>query len=184
MFDLPGVPPFPVFGLGPQFTGYRWLVMWNDRTELYTVSLGHDHPKQGSWVTVSTVLKSPKRVVDGFGPRGPTGYDTALFGALLDLGAHTLPSSEAGRWSTDQYNQADWGSVDAQHRPPDLGGGWVDGTTVVDGQTRESSTRHLHQRWVTLIDLPTVAISITGPSALADLATSIVDMRESLDAYV
>jgi hypothetical protein len=195
MFDLPGLPPFPVYGLDSRYDGYRWLVTWNDREILYTVSLGHGHPRndrardtmrRADWLTVSTYLKTSLREInDGvLIAKGPTGYEDAMVGALLGIGERVFNDrADAANWVTDEINLAEWRSADQRDSPERHGPEWVVDTTDVDGRRYASSSRRLNGWWATLVDLPTVAVAITGPDRMSKLGASIVDVRDRLADY-
>jgi len=194
MFDLPGTPSFPVYGLDDGFAGYRWLVIWNDAQLLYMVSLGHGHPEpvqrgdhqeRSDWLTVSTYLKTPRREVNDGPPVavGPTGYQDALFGGLVELAERVPPNARRGpEWVSEQINRVDRGGADERDAPAHHGPGWVDAVTVVGGQRCASVSLRLDGWWTTLVDLPSVAITITGPDSMSDLV-SVVDVRTRLTEY-
>jgi hypothetical protein len=195
MFDLPEVPPFPVYGLHSRFDGYRWLVTWNDHEVLYTVSLGHGHPgdartdgptRRADWLTVSTYLKTAIREINqgALIAKGPTGYEDAMFGALQAIGERVFSSgADAANWLTDEVNLVEWGSADPRDAPESHGSEWAAATTDVDGRRHASFSRRLNGWWATLVDLPTVAVAITGPDSMSEFGTSIVDVRDRLADY-
>lgn len=176
MFDLPGTPPFPVFGLDSSFDGYRWLVLWNDRTHLHVVTLGHGAVKLKQYVDVTTVLKAPRRRLDADATVGPSGYEGALWGALAKL-------NDDSQWVTEQRNSADWADADPTGPPVDHGPGWVSAAVQVEGQERQGVTRSQEGRTAWLVDLAMVAIEVTGPSRLLPERLSLVDVSSNLDRY-
>lgn len=194
-FDLPAFPPFPVYGLDRPFDGYRWLVTWNDHEVLYTVSLGHGHPREAradgtmrraDWLTVSTYLKTAVREInDGvLIAKGPTGYEDAMVGALWGIGERVFSSgADAGKWVADEANLVEWGSADQRDAPQSHGPEWVVETMEVDGRRHASFSRRLSGWWATLVDLPTVAVAITGPDSMSSFGTSIVVVRDRLADY-
>jgi hypothetical protein len=185
MADLPARPQFPVYGLGPQFGGFRWLIMWNSPQRFYTVALGHGHPEPGPWLAVTTYLKSAEGRIDDERSSGPTGYQDALFEVLINLGEQARATgTSTGQWVTDGLNQTEWGSEDRRNRPADLGLQWSTSEVVIDGQTYDAHTRHVNDRWATLVDLSTVAIAITGPDSMSDVATPLVNLGDTLESYV
>lgn len=195
MFDLPSVPRFPVYGLDPRFDGYRWLVTWNERDFLYTVSLGHGQPgggrddgtmRRAGWLTVSTYLKTPLRQINDGAliAKGPTGYADAMFGALHGIGEAVFPrGADAANWVADEINLVDWGSADQRDAPKSHGPKWDVDTTEVDARLHPSFSRRLNGWWATLVDLATVAVAITGPDSSSDVGASIVDVRDRLADY-
>lgn len=180
MYPLPGKPSFPVFGLGPQFDGFRWLIIWNDRQTLYTVTLGHGHPDSGSWIAVSTYLKTPKRQLSEDVATGPTGLNDAFFDAVTRLGEIGLADDERAKNALLESELA-YPDLD---ETATLGPEWSAQESVVDEETRQSKTRRVGGAWATLIDLPTVAIAVTGPDSMAATAWPITNVSASLDHYV
>lgn len=181
MFSLPETPRFPVFGLGPQFAGFRWLTSWNDRQRLYTVTLGHGHPDSGTWVSVATYAKTPQRLISEDAATGPTGFTDALLDAVVRLGELGLAGDEAARNALieselhgDETRGADTGT---------LGPEWTTDECTVDDHTHPALTRRLNGAWATLIDLPEVSISISGPDCLRAVSSPLADMSDRLDSY-
>lgn len=182
MFPLPEKPPFPVFGLGSQFEGFRWLIIWNDRQNLYTVTLGHGHPESGSWVSVSTVWKTPRRQISDVFATGPAGFNHAFVEAVMRLGEIGLADDRHGQIALleSELKHAEVSAADAGT----LGPQWTVDECAVDDHVRQAMTRGLNGAWATLIDMSTVSIAISGPDSMRALASPIVDVSGSLDAYV
>jgi hypothetical protein len=87
--------------------------MWNSppgdptrRRGLYEVGLGCGDPAAGQWLTISTVLKTPRVLVGEGGTHatGPTGFTEALTSAMfrleqLDFAGPAVATSTPG-WDT------------------------------------------------------------------------------------
>lgn len=180
MFDLPSVPPFPLYGLDRRFDGYRWLIIWNDRKRLHTVTLGHGPGKAKQFVAVTTVLKMPaQHFSDPENPLvgiGPSGYEGALWAALDGL-------TDDSRWMTDHANLADWADADPTGPPVSHGPGWVTADVDVDVRCQAAMSFTHDDRIAWLVDLPAVAVSVVGPVQLVHERLSLVDVSEHLGEY-
>jgi hypothetical protein len=138
MRPLPSIPGFPVFGLSDDFTGLRWLCLWQreygaDDGDLVEVKLGHGHPEQGPWVLVTTARKQSHRGFDEH-EIGPVGLGYAATSGVLHM-------FESATWASPAHGT----SIHADERESvqheiDLVGAGDDGTarlvhwepTVVD----------------------------------------------------
>lgn len=179
MYPLPHQPAFPVFGLGDQFDGFRWLTIWNDRDDLYTVTLGHGHPEQGPWVSVTTVHKTPERRIDDDLSRGPTGYEDAWTDATIVLAEQAFPHDRHAAAAVVQHDMEP-GTVEG---PDDLGPDWKPLPVTIDGSERTAMRRHLGEAWSYLVDLNQVAIGVNGSARNAETALVLADQTGNLDRY-
>jgi len=181
MHSLPHLPAFPVFGLGAEFDGYRWLEVWNEWGRLWTVSLGHGHPESGSWISVTTVHKTPFQPVSGHDELvgvGPTGLHDAGSAAVLKLAQYAVGGD---RTSHHAFVEAEDIFV-PELETADLEQSWTRGTVIV-GQVRERCwERRVQGAWAQLLDLPTVAVAVVAPSSAEP--GRLVDVRETIDTYV
>ena len=173
MFDLPETPSFPVYGLGDQFDGYRWLVVWNDRARLWTVTLGHGQPTANEVVFVSTFLKTP-----GLPTGGPTGYEDALAHAI-----HSLGNERGPRWAANQLNAVAWHGDDTSRAPRSLGPEWTSNEVIVDSAPVAAACLRAGHQFAMLIDLTLVVVAVTGPNDLMVIASSLNDMATRLSDY-
>jgi hypothetical protein len=177
MIDLPHEPDFAIFGLGSDYDGYRWLTLWNSPDRLYTVSLGHGHPEARVGIGVTTVSKTPERVVEdgSLTSIGPTGFHDAMMDAVLSLAGLAHPDDRAAQMMFIEQGGA---GAEPGAGQSDLSPAWAPGTTHVDGQPQASWHRELNGAWAVLIDLPTASISMTGtpgvtqPSGLETVSAS------------
>lgn len=177
---LPEYPSFPVYGLGEQFDGPRGLAMWNQPSNLYTVTLGHGLWETGPWVSVETVAKTPRVWIDAHNAFGPTGTHDAVFGAvfrLVEMG--TAKRAQRRPMIADETAYLDADLRDAYSLAL-LGPGWEEDELMVDGVAHRAFSRRKPEVWATIVDLDTVAVAVNGPAAMAPLGTRIVDVRTML----
>ena len=183
MYSLPAVPGFPVYGLPPAFTGMRWLVVWQNRSQLYEVTLGHGEPPSppspqvSSWIGVTTCLKA-KRVPSAPGVfAGPVGLEEAAIHALMRMADLTWPGGH-------EAQSAEIANVDAGADKIAPFAGWTDGTVRVDGVECEARRRDTERAWAVVVDLPRVAVGMSGPRASDAFTAELVDVTQRLDDYV
>ena len=180
---LPESPTFPVYGLGDQFEGPRSLVMWNQPSRLYTVTLVHGLRETGPWISVETVAKTPRAWIDAHNASGPTGTHDAAFAAVFGLvQMATANRSEHRKMFADETADLDTDLRDG-YSPALLGPGWEEDQLVVEGVARLAFSRRTPEAWATIADLDTVAVALNGPASMASLGTHIVDVRPTLDTY-
>jgi hypothetical protein len=161
---LPEVIPFPVYGLADDFSGLRWMVMWNYPSHFSTISLGHGHPDDGAWTVVTTVteVSAAKSSHDGEIPP-PLIAEAAAEAALsmVDGFWELIDDVAVVQITEGQANLVGWDQIHAS----------------VDGAIRIAWTRSWANSSAIVIDLPPVAISIlrhgttTGPPPAVAIAT-------------
>lgn len=178
MYSLPHPPAFPVFGLGDDFDGFRWLTIWNDREHLYTVTLGHGHPQQEPWVSVTTVHKTPERRIDEDLAHGPTGFEDAWMDATFVLAEHAFPNDRAAAAAIAR----DMSPGDVKG-PDDLGPEWEALTVTIDSTDCAAMQRRIGETWSYLADLEHVAVSVNGWGDRVASTRELVDQTGRLDRY-
>ena len=160
---LPADLPFPVYGLADEFTGRRWLDVWNrlgGRPDwpVWHVNLGHG-PLAGPHVVVITDAKLPQRRLSESAATGPTGVADAAAWAQLGMLHWGLPPDAAGDRGERFRAEARQLSDRAEHldREP-----WRDAAVTVDGTARAVRYRDAGGAWAAAVDLGPVAIGIYG----------------------
>jgi hypothetical protein len=89
-----------------------------------------------------------------------------------------------GEWMTARLNEAEWGEELRSDRPSSFGVGWDDIEIEVDGRPTPASTRSHNSRSALLVDLPTVAVTVTGSESRGSSFTPLRNVDDSLDRYV
>jgi len=170
---LPIEPDFPVYALGPRFTGRRWLVSWtplvprvgvpvDSDNPLVKVNLGFGNQPPAPEIRVVTIAKRQRVWSGGLG-FGPTGYRDAALEAVL---------SALDIWNSYR---------DKDHRPPlsdevqhwsevadDEGAEWQDKMVEVGGIRTPARFVTMGETDGVVIDLGQVAVAVVGKGHLLD----------------
>jgi hypothetical protein len=164
MRPVPEAPSFPVYGVDDQFQGLRWLTIWQSPRRLYLVDLGHGRPEDGRWISVQTVAKSPYIATTRDSGSGPTGlHDVATHAAIRLAELSSSDRTEVSRLMDTEYALLEY---DPTLDRLNLLDGWEAAEVTIDGVGHECRVRRLDDAWAILVDLPDVAIVVTGPGSL------------------
>jgi hypothetical protein len=177
MAALPNEPSFPVYGLGDGFEGLRWLAIWQDVSRLWSITLGHNRPEDGPWISVETVHKTPRIMTSSDRGSGPTGFGDAALAAMIRLVEtsalnaveRTAALRDASRrLSAEAFRLAGWDEVDVN----------------LDGARVPAQFVSWPTSWAVLIDLPTVTIAASEPTGTEHHGCDLQDVTESLSRYL
>lgn len=170
-----------MYGLGPKFDGFRWLIIWQASPPLYSISLGHGRPEAGEWVSVQTIKKLPPSA-NRFGVTvGPTGLSDAVSSAIMRLSELSVSDrNRLTRMMNDEYSMID---LYPDRGVSALAGVWETEELLTDGVPRVCYSRRLEKAWAVVLELEEVAVAVTGPASTASLDLEIVDVRSSLASY-
>jgi hypothetical protein len=61
--------------------------------------------------------------------------------------------------------------------------GWAVEEALVSGVPHRALAKRSDKAWAVLIDTPTLAIALTGPTSMTELSSGVVDVSDSLDRY-
>jgi hypothetical protein len=138
------MPTFPVYGIAG--TGERWLGSWASSTLLWQVTLCFRNVDNSSFISVGTYRKLPKQRITRSAAIGPTGRADAFLAARLQL--------QASEELIDPSRGADLCNVNPQ---------WESVQVTVDLEKTSAVLGQTESKWAMVVDLPTVAIAISGP---------------------
>jgi hypothetical protein len=160
---LPADIPFAVYGLTGEFTGRRWLDVWNrlggrEDWPVSHVNLGHG-TLGGPHVVVITDAKLPQRRWSETARIGPTGVADAAVWAQLGMLHWGLPPDAAGARSERFHDEARQLSGRPEHLDTEP---WQDAVVMADGMARAVRYREMGRAWAAAVDLGQVAVAIYG----------------------
>jgi hypothetical protein len=182
MRPLPEQPSFPVYGLDEQFHGFRWLTIWNSPRALYLVDLGHGRPEDGPWISVQTVAKTPYLALTPDSSIGPTGLHDAVTHAAIRLAELSSPyPPKVKRLLDDELARFDYDPTDNRLTLLD---GWSADEVSIDGIVHRADSRRVDAAWATVVNLPGVAVAVTGPMSIAMRQIQLSEVSEQIDQYV